>query len=324
MALGSHHLLKQESTRTEMKRPIFIVGCPRSGTTLLQQMLDAHPDIAIAPETFFIRHFWLQRERYGDLENDANYHRLIRDIVKIPEFKEMGLNATEFSHASSNIDRKYPSVFQLLLGQFAQKRQVKIVGEKTPNHLLYMPTIQKFFPLARFIHIVRDPRAVVNSWQKVPWTTGSPGGDAEVWRRYMSTARLCSDTVKSSLFTLHYEDLVLAPEKNIRDLCLFLNIEFSSSMLNHAENKDQLVNVVREPWKVNAKKPVNQTSLDRWRAELSKRTVFEIETIVRSEMNYLGYGTCTSPVQIFFWKAYKTFKRRYTHAISSLWSKESL
>lgn len=302
--------------QAQTKSPIFLVGCPRSGTTLLQQMLDAHPDIAIAPETFFIRHFWLQRESYGDLTQDLNYHQLIKDIIELPEFTEMGLNAVEFSEIAWNNSRDYPSVFRLLLEQFACKRKVKIVGEKTPNHLLYMETLQQFFPSARFIHIVRDPRAVVKSWQKVPWSTGSLVENAQVWRRYMATARLCPDSVKTSLFTLYYEKLLTAPEENLHNLCRFLNLEFNPAMMNYHQKESPTVNTVREPWKANSKKPIDKASLNSWQTELSKQMVSDIESIVWSEMKHLGYKTQTNLIPILWQKGLAVVRRKFVRIIN--------
>lgn len=284
--------------QVQNKSPIFIVGCPRSGTTLLQQMLDAHPAVAIAPETHFMQYFWQRQEYYGNLLKDDNYHHLIEDLIAHPEFSEMGLNVCEFSKAAWGGERSYQALFRLLLEQFASIRGVEIIGEKTPNHVLYIPTLKKFFPSARFIHIVRDPRAVVNSWRSVPWSTGSIAGDAQAWKGHVSAPRRCSSLLMSSLFTLHYEQLVMAPEENLRSLCQFLNLEFLPEMLTYHRKESQSVNVTREPWKANSVKPVNQNALTRWQRELSEQMVTEIEAVAWFEMRRFGYKTQTNLRQL--------------------------
>ena len=258
----------------QILNPIFLVGCPRSGTTLLQQMLDAHPEVAISPETHFIRNFWLKREQYGDLADDANYQTLLNAIADLPEFTEMELDLSIFQSAAQQLDRSYAALFKLLLDQFRQGRNTQIVGEKTPNHLLYMQTLQTFFPKARFIHIVRDPRAVVNSWKTVPWSTGSVGGDAEVWRRYMATARQ-SPPENDAIFTLNYEQLISASEDCLKKLCNFLELSFDTSMLDYHTQQSKRVNVNREPWKGNAVRPVNNKSLTRWQTEIGRASCRE-------------------------------------------------
>jgi hypothetical protein len=151
-----------------------------------------------------------------------------------------------------------------------------------------MQTLQAFFPKARFIHIIRDPRAVVNSWKKVPWTTGSILGDAKIWRKYMLTARECPPN-QGTLFTLQYENLVSYPEKCLQDICSFLKVPFDSSMLDYHSQSSKSVNINREPWKGNALKPVDAKSLNRWQADLVVNEIATIESIAKDEMLRLGY-----------------------------------
>jgi hypothetical protein len=269
--------------------PIFIVGCPRSGTTLLQQMLDAHPEVAITPETHFMRLFWKYRDEYGNLKEDTHYQRLLADLVARPEFAEMGLSTPAFLEAAWQIERRYAALFQLLLQQFAHQRNVAVVGEKTPSHVHYLADMQNFFPSARFVHIVRDPRAVVNSLQSVPWLKGSPSRIARFWRNHVRAARSCPKPVKARLFTLYYEQLVREPQRVLQALCDFLQLPFNPAMLTYYQRSENSVNVTREPWKVKAIQPLDQLSIERWRNDLSAAQVAEIEASAYFEMRYRGY-----------------------------------
>lgn len=302
----------------QIERAFFIVGCPRSGTTLLQQMLDAHPEVAVAPETHFMRLFWNARDEYGDLAEDHNYQQLVDQIIALPEFLEMELNAQDFSEAAWHIKRNYAAIFQLLLGMFANRRGVNIVGEKTPNHVLYMPDIQKLFPDARFVHIVRDPRSVVNSWRSVPWSKGSVAGDAEMWRYYVSAAQRKPPVENNKLFTLHYEKLVLEPENALRSLCQFIGLKFEPAMLNYHQNQTTLVNTTREPWKGNAVKPVNQASLTKWQKQLSAKEVAEIESNVWFEMKHLGYRPQTHLVGVLPALTKSVFNQRFKRTMNAI------
>ncbi len=295
------------------KNPIFIVGCPRSGTTLLQQMLDAHPDVAIAPETHFMKSFWNKQAKYGDLTQDGNYQQLIRDITALPEFAEMDLSPQVFSDAAWRSQRSYAALFHLLLAQFAQARGVSIVGEKTPGHVMYLPTLKQFFPSAQFVNIVRDPRAVVNSWRSVPWSDCIKG-DSEVWRRNVFAARRWTSQFPASMFTLHYERLVAAPEENLRSLCRFLDLEFTSEMLNYHKQEKTVVNVEREPWKARSVESISQDPLTRWKSELSEQTITEIETVVWPEMRRLGYQTQTPLFRLLPQVFSTSIRRRFKYA----------
>lgn len=277
-------------------RPVFLVGCPRSGTTLLQRMLDAHPEVAVAPETHFMRRFWQQRYSYGPLQRDAHFEQLLQDIVATPEFQEMGLQAASYQQDAWTGPRTYPALFGLMLHHFARQRGVLVVGEKTPDHLLHISTLQEFFPEARFVHIVRDPRAVVNSLRSVPWSKGSVARDAEVWRTKLAAARRTAPQLGGRLHTIHYEHLVAAPEPILYALCRFLEIPYAPSMLTYYEEPVRTVNLKREPWKSKAARPLDPDALDRWRTDLSPSMIAEIEAVTLFEMRRWSYEAETDPL----------------------------
>lgn len=271
-------------------RPVFIVGCPRSGTTLLQRLLDAHPDVAIAPETFFMRRFWARRAEYGDLQRDAPFERLLHDLTATAAFAEMGLDADAFVAAAHRGDRSYPAIFRLLLMQFAAQRGAHVVGEKTPNHVLHLPALRNFFPAARFIHLVRDPRAVAYSWRSVPWSSGRLWRDAEVWVEYVAAGRAAGSDRDDALLAVHFERLVRAPEATLRRICAHLALEYDPALLAFHERAPETVNVEREPWKANATRPIDPSAADRWRAALTPQQVATVEAVAGDEMRHWGYG----------------------------------
>ncbi len=269
--------------------PVFLVGCPRSGTTLVQQMLDAHPRVAIAPETFFLRRFWAKKKKWGSLLDEANFARLLDAITTMPEFAEAGLDAEKYKTAAAGRPRRFEQLFRLLLEQFAASRGVRLVGEKTPNHLLYMDRLQGWFPTARFVHVLRDPRAVALSWRGVPWSNGSLVEDAEIWRKYANAALHHGLLNPAALHTIRYEDLVLDPRAATEKLCAFLRIEFDPAMLRYHERPTSSVNAEREPWKSRAREPIDAQLAQRWRTELKPAEVRAIEAVVRGPMLALGY-----------------------------------
>ncbi|MDJ0553989.1 MAG: sulfotransferase [Microcoleaceae cyanobacterium MO_207.B10] len=284
----------------KVNQKIFLVGCPRSGTTLLQQMLDTHSQVAITPETHFMRLFWEKSSYYGDLAEDDNYHKLISDLVAFPEFTEMELHPDNFRQLAFQTDRNYGSLFNLLLEQFAELKKAEVVGEKTPHHLKYIEPISKFFPSALFIHIIRDPRAVVNSWRKVSWSTGNIIGDARIWHRDMSIINSLPNQIQPSLLNVYYEKLVLEPEKTLTKICNFIGIEFETEMLNFHGRNTLSVNVEREPWKANAKRPLNPELISNWQSKLSVSMVLDIEAIVWTNMIPLGYQLKSPLLKLLF------------------------
>lgn len=269
--------------------PVFLVGCPRSGTTLLQAMLDAHPQVAVAPETHFMRRFFKTRREHGDLARDENLERLARRIAATPEFAQMELDGDRFVAAAHAAPRRLDALFALWLEQFRARRGARLVGEKTPNHLLFMRPLEKWFAGARFVHILRDPRAVALSWRQVPWTNGSLAADAEVWRKYMAAARKRAPHDPARILTLRYEALVARPEAELRALCGFLGLPFDEAMLAFHDSRRPLVDVSAEPWKQGALGPLDAAAAGRWRSALTPGEVRAVEQVAWFEMRRLDY-----------------------------------
>jgi hypothetical protein len=201
----------------------------------------------------------------------------------------MELHPDNFYQLAFQIHRDYGNLFNLLLEQFAKLKKAQVVGEKTPHHLRYIEPIYKFFPSALFIHIIRDPRAVVNSWRKVNWSSGTIIGDTKIWQEDMRIINNLPTQIKSSLLTVFYEKLVLESEKTLTKICSFIGVEFEPEMLNFHKINTSLVNVEREPWKVNAKRPLNPELIKYWQSELSVSMVLDIESVVWNDMIRLEY-----------------------------------
>lgn len=290
---------------------MFVVGCPRSGTTLLQQMLSSHPDVAIAPETHYIRRFWLRRHEYGDLADDGQFARLIEDIAATPEFAETQVDVDCFRHDAWNGERSHAALFGLFLRLFGSAQGASLVGEKTPNHLLYMGTLRRFFPGARFVCMVRDPRAVVNSWRGVPWSTGSVEGDARVWLRYATAVPAQPLEPAASVLVVMYERLVSDAVGALTEICRFADLPWSDDLLDyHSPQRFTSVNVKREPWKARSAEPVDAGRIQGWREELSAGQVKRIEVVTWRGMRRFGYPFSTRKASLYPSIAVSGLRRR--------------
>jgi hypothetical protein len=262
----------------------------------MQQMLSAHPEVSIASETHFMRRFWVNRAAYGDLESDTAFHRLISDIIAMPEFDDMGLSSATFKAEAVNGPRDYRALFALLLSMFGARTGAQVYGEKTPNHLLHVGTLREFFPNARFIHMVRDPRAVVLSWTRVPWSTGSIDGNADVWCKYVRAAeRYRRDD--PGFHTVRYEDLVAAPTPTLRAVGDFLGLESIADMLGFNERSEGL-NFDREPWKKGVLDAVGAERGETWKSELSPDSIRRVESIAWRGMRRYGYPLRSNGFQL--------------------------
>ncbi|HEX5708828.1 MAG TPA: sulfotransferase [Pyrinomonadaceae bacterium] len=231
-ALGSPVAQTTEAARALAPMPI-IVGTPRSGTTLLRFMLDAHPDLAIPPETGFLK--LAPRLRGG---GDDLREKFFRAVVNYPEqypsWPDFGIPEAEFRAALAeispfNVSEGFRAFYRLYAARHAKPRY----GDKTPLYCMEIAAIRRILPEARFVHIIRDGRDVALSLRR-QWF--SPGYEIETqaryWRKTVTAARRAGRG-RPDYFELRYEDLVLKTRETLGRVCEFLALEYDERMLDY-------------------------------------------------------------------------------------------
>ena len=152
-------------------KPLFIVGFPRSGTTLLLHIIRASQEYPSYDfdETHYYSHYYL---RYGNLSKLRQRRRLLEDITMSAWFRQSGLGKQEFLNKIDEDGLTYHGALSSFMELIATKQGKTRWLEKTPWHILYLNEIAGSYPSAKFIYIVRDPRSVVLSVHKAGWATG--------------------------------------------------------------------------------------------------------------------------------------------------------
>lgn len=215
---ANHNLAPESSNRL-----IFVGGAPRSGTTLLQNMLDSHMEIAGGPEFDLI-------EKIVELRNSLQLKVTTKRIAAYLE--------------SRDVDRSIASFMAGMLLPYAGKKGRFLLSEKTPSNVLVFGELLEIFPRAKFILCVRDPRAVVSSLLTVRKKAIRRNGRFSVaaftrrfWRAAWHT-RKCMESGSRAMqmcpnrvFLVNYEDLVSAPESVTRDICKFLGVDWDERMV---------------------------------------------------------------------------------------------
>src|SRR5262249_55462196 len=154
-------------------KKLFIVGCPRSGTTMVQQALNRHSQIVIPPETAYFNLFlgplgyarWTQR-------------RFLKHLVADLEI-DLPVPARRV-HTAEDARAFYAQLLALSLARLGRK-EVAYVGDKTPQHLLVLPRVMKVFPAAKILVIYRDGRDVALSLSKFPRAPADPYAGFALW-----------------------------------------------------------------------------------------------------------------------------------------------
>lgn len=274
--------------------PIFVVGAPRSGTTLLTRILDAHPAIALTDEIIFFDIILKARAEVPALDSAERIDRLFELMPAMDHVRYWrGMEATLAETRRRLLAAPRPSyalLFLLLMQVHAEQKGARRFGDKTPWNVRHLERIVGIFPDARIIHLVRDPRANVASRRRLPDTSQDVLSNAVKWRLDVLAARRFAEgplATPARFHELRYEDLVQEPEARVRAICAFIGEPFAPEML--AFHTDHDVMFKDQPWKEGVFRPVNTGSLEQWRKALSPAQARLIELVCAREMARHGY-----------------------------------
>lgn len=208
----------------------IIVGCPRSGTSLLAVMLDAHPQLAMPPETAFLKHVATLAGAPADLAR--RFVELVTaDRTPISNWSDFGLDGAAFAQRIAAIEPfSVAAGTRAFYSMYAEREGKPRAGEKTPDNIFVMREIAALLPNAHFIHVLRDPRDTALSWRKT-WFAPSQDFDilGQAWRYHVEVGRQGGAAVPRYIET-RYEDLVLRPREALPRLCEFLSLPYDEAM----------------------------------------------------------------------------------------------
>lgn len=265
--------------------PIFVMGCPRSGTTLISQILNTHSRIAIYHETNYYLLLRPELPYYGDLNKPSNLRRLVADgmeIVGTQGVKPPDLE--EFLEAL--VAPTFEGVLATLLYLHARQEGKVRGGEKTPQHFLYLPEIQEKFPESPVVFLIRDPRDAVLSMRNSFRQTLE--GAAQEWNE----AFLSCSRASRPVYKVRYEDFVDQPEQSTQALCRFLGEAYEPTMLRFSEQLPTLLRNLPAPLRGWLSGPVVTTSVGTFR-EMPRRDIELVEAICAEGMAAMRYSFTT-------------------------------
>ena len=270
--------------------PIFVVGCPRSGTTLLRLMLDAHPSLAIPPESHFIPLVARVRSRY-EAPNGFEAEHMAADVMRGLRFQDWGLPAEDVRRA---IRERRPATLAAAIECFfvayADAHGKPRWGDKTPGYSIELPLISELFPEAVFVHLIRDGRNVALSLMEVPRPPRSFAEAAQVWRYRVSKGRADGEALGERRYLeLRYEALVDDPESALKQVCAVASLEYTPAMLDY-HREDPAASVPERNWghHRNLASPPTPGLRD-WRDRMTDADQQLFEAVAGDELSALGY-----------------------------------
>jgi hypothetical protein len=260
--------------------PFFIVGAPRTGTTLLRRMLSSHSRVAIPPESGFMAEY-LAADR---VPLDVRKRLLCDD----PELHYWGIRPT------CNDLRPCVSMgecFEFLHRTYAVAQGKDRWGNKTPKLVRHAELLLRHFPTARFVHMVRDGRAVACSLRASRAHRLHVRFGARRYARDTQRGLALERAHPERVIRVRYEDLVEQPGPTLRGVCTFLDLQHEAQMEDPVVDGDLLLTPMerRSGHHARTLEPIRPTSVHAWQSELTDVEVQLIELEAAPALAALGY-----------------------------------
>jgi hypothetical protein len=265
--------------------PVFVLGVGRSGTTLLRVMLDRHPELAIPYESFFVPQ--LARRHGGRVRLEA----FLDDLGRLPALRAWGLVPADVRprlREGMATAEAIAAVFEV----YAARRGKPRWGDKTPLYMRHLPLLERLFPDAVWVHLVRDGRDAALSFLELP--AGFSGRSwarprtlaqfAARWRSEVAAARRLGRRAGERYLELRYEDLVREPQRELRRICEVAFLPWEPEMLEYPAAND----VARIPEHRHLAEPPTPGLRD-WRRQMSHQDALAFEQVAGDVLRDSGY-----------------------------------
>jgi hypothetical protein len=311
-----------------MQSPIFIIGPHRSGSTLWHNLIAMCPGIMRLTDPRFLSDWTHKDFRYflgtqvGDLASDQNVDKMVEFCFAKKELP--GLDSTfwrfkniaavndpelkrEISRRIRESDRSLGAIARIFIEEITRYSGYGRACVKFPVDAGHIPELLQWFPDSKIIHITRDPRAVAMS------KTNDPSGTVikilehprlawlirklSVWlviAQYRRTARIHWRFRHVGNYKLfRYEDLLAEPEKTLRSLCEFIDVDFTQDLLHpeaghHEHQPSSLTGTQR--------KAFDPIAAVRWQDVIPAFDKWLITKLTKGSMRTLGYDPATHPI----------------------------
>ena len=297
--------------------PIFIVGAPRSGTTLLQRMLRCPIPESPPPQENHILsfHFIKTQQRFVIMRDKSNLRKVLQEMYRIsPDFLDTDFygmrfdidELTEEFHAQGYVT--IPAVISGIFRKNAHGEGKYRWLDKTPYYILQLPKIREMFPDSQIIHIIRDGRDCTLSMivRKHDLKVYNVYHAAKLWQQYVEAGQEWGSKAGPEVYLeFRYEDLLAAPVATVRKVCAFLCEPFSDSVINFQKSKDKKT---KTPL---LQKPLQGDNTEKWRKLMTPWQIRIFEGEASNTLISNGYPLSTNgkPLPLFLRAAYRLHNR---------------
>ncbi len=287
--------------------PFFILANPRSGSSLLRIICDSHPNICIPPESGFMEWWYLKYQKWS-ISDSINPHTIdvfIRDLLTSKKFETWQFNIEVFKNIIRNeLPKNYAELIACVYLSFGKQRgkEVTVWGDKNNYYIHKTEILNKLYPNAKYIHLVRDGRDVAVSYlalknlktdslyaPKLPQTVEAI---AEEWHNNNTMLLDFFNSIpKARIFTMTYEELLRDIKGTSQKITSFLGLAFDEEMLRYHEiNKEYSI----EPkatldWKQKTLEAPDLTNIGKYKKMLSNDALRSFVAIAGPTLKYFQY-----------------------------------
>jgi len=264
---------------------------------MLRLMLTCHPDFVIPPESLFISNLY---PLWGNtrLEYSEQISSLCDDLYKDEKFCEWNLERRTLEELlTTKLPLNYNNFVDIVYSAYVRKNSPLAIrwGDKNPSYVLSLDLLWQLFPQAKVIHIVRDGRAVLNSFR-----SANRRANKKIWPETVkSAAYFWLSRLRASrkyqgnpnYMEIFYEKLVQDPDRELQQLCSFLDLAFDPVMLDFAKvnRREKLVPTHRLAWHGSTLKSIQKSKIDEWQHKLDPIDVMQFEMLAGYYLTKYGY-----------------------------------
>jgi hypothetical protein len=286
---------------------VFIIGNPRSGTSLFRLMLNAHPKVISPPECGFL-HWWFEKYKdWNDLSNTSNQIDIfINDLKSSKKITNWYLDFEKLKQRIIDIKpQDYATLGEIIYLIFAEQKDKNpiLIADKNNYYINHLNDLNEIWPTAKYILVVRDGRDVACSYINMEkLVTDSPYKPilstdiSTIAREWVANNKKCIDFINSlnstRSFIVRYEDIVTNPKLFLTRVCDFLGVNFDKEMLTYyiknMELHDEPISTL--DWKLKTLESPDENNIGKHKKELSEANYNEFNAIATSLLRKFNYA----------------------------------
>lgn len=279
------------------EQPVFVIGCHRSGTNLLYDMLLSAGGFAVYRG--YLPIYKMLIPRFGSMDATESRKQIVDTWMHSKGFRRSGLEAGDLAARLIEDCRNGGDFIRIVMDSVARQQGAPRWAVYDPDNVLYLPRIKADIPGALFVHIVRDGRDIALSLKKmgefrpIPWSRkpASLEATALYWRWMVQTGRRNGQLFPDDYLEVRYEELVTSPQQTLQDLGRFIgrDLDYAQIQSNKLGRLQETNSSFRQ-----SRGPVETNPINRWKKMLSPEEVRRLEALVGDCLQESGYDLMTA------------------------------